>query len=111
MNYLDLRKLAKELKELKLAEEPDCDMERLNALIDLNNQFPDGMEAAAKEEQFLISESDWEEYCEYLAIEVGYLGRGSPLTNFVDWSGWAQVVSHDYKTYVFDGEVYYHRRS
>ena len=109
--YLDLRDLAEERKELteKAASEStetldEEDQDRLSALDELFSDLGGG-----HEDNTLIPESDWEEYCEEFAYDVGFVERDSQIASYVDWHRWADDAKSDYMSVDFDGETYWYR--
>ena len=53
------------------------------------------------------------DYCEDTAYDFGYLDGNpngyNPLSNYIDWQGWADAVAMDYNQTEFDGDNYYWR--
>jgi len=58
----------------------------------------------------LIEEGrEFEDYCEDMAYDVGYVERGSSISYYVDWEKWASDCAMDYTSVTFDGTDYYYR--
>ena len=119
-HYYYLTDLAKELEKLRAeknadeqapSEEPMCDEDRLEALEEFAAQFfPEGLEAAAAHENTLIPEQEWENYCQDMAEDLGFIQAGSPLSSHVDWEGWAEAMKQDYEELELDCETCFRRR-
>lgn len=121
VHIVKLSDLAKELATLrslkedvedgrKTEEEGWYDEDRLAALEDLEDKLRQHtLEEAAEFEDAMIPETDWEEFCQNEAEELGYIDEDSPLSIHVDWSGWAEAVKEGYEQLDFDSETYYRR--
>ena len=57
----------------------------------------------------LIHEDYFEEYCEELCIECGYISKDFPSWIEIDWKATAGNMSADYTTVKYRGEQYYTR--
>jgi len=114
MDYLDLRDLADEMDDLKeRIDELDTDeKDRLKALTELESDLGyDSLRECADNEptMIMIPESEWQEYAEQLADDVGMVDADSPMRNYIDWEKWAQDLAYDYGLVTFDGADYYVR--
>lgn len=111
---LDLKELAEELDELREREDDadnpldEEDKERLQALSDFEGEIGD-LHLAHKNIGSVIAESDWKDYCEDTAYDIGMCERGSMLANYVDWERWAENCKSDYSSADFEAETYYWR--
>ena len=59
----------------------------------------------------LIEEDDFEEYCEELCNEIGYISKDTPslITNNIAWEGIADDMRQDYSEVEFKGITYLYR--
>lgn len=59
----------------------------------------------------LISDYDFEEYCEEFVRDCGYLSRDTPplIGNNIDWSGIADDMRQDYSEVEYQGVTYLFR--
>ena len=59
----------------------------------------------------LISEDDFEEYCEDFCEEVGYVSSDLPafIRNNIDWAGVAEEMEQDFSAVEFRGTTYLFR--
>lgn len=59
----------------------------------------------------LIDEDDFEEYCEELVSDIGYLPKELPsfISNNIDWSGVADDMKQDYSEIDYQGNTYLYR--
>jgi hypothetical protein len=62
----------------------------------------------------LIRCTEWEDYCEEMASDCGYLpqlgkGQHNPLFDCIDWSEWAAMVRQDYSECEIGGVDYLYR--
>ena len=57
----------------------------------------------------LIREDYWEEYCEELCIDCGYISKDFPNWIEIDWNATANNMSADYTTVNYQDEIYYIR--
>ena len=109
--YLDLRDLAKELDDLREQKEDaheDFDEEdRLKALESLEKEVNGDLHLAARNEPMLIPDDEWVDYCRQMAEDCGYLSDKNPLSNYIDWDGWADDMKADYQEVEFDGDTYW----
>lgn len=110
--YLDTRDLEKEIDDLESQQEDDGDdfaednAERLKELRDVRDEF-DGRQW--RDGETLIPESEWQEYAEETAYDVGFVDRGSSIAGYIDWERWASDLANDYQTAELGGETYYFR--
>lgn len=131
MSYVDLRDLVTEyddlcdrriehtlsLNEPNAANRPepldDDERDRLDVLEKLAAEFGgiEYMRGQADNDPTMIPESDWTDYCQQLADDLGYLAGcdRNPLLNYVDWEAWANDVQHDYNSVTYNDETYYCR--
>ena len=120
-DYLDLRELAEEyvsLKERVEAEPEDGyepldedEQERFALLKALESEVGGDLENAADNEPSLIAKSEFQDYCQELAEDCGYLSSSgkrdsNPLLNYIDWEAWARDCAFDYSEVDFDGRTY-----
>lgn len=61
--------------------------------------------------EVIICEDYWEEYCEEMCKDCGYLSDKLPsfISNNIDWEGVANELSVDYITATYEGKCYYMR--
>ena len=118
-DIFDSRDLLDELKTLKKEKELnkklnvdviDYEEERIEAIEELIEEVgEDNFEMGVA----FIRENYWEEYCEDMAYDFGYLDGNpndyNPLHFHIDWQGWADAVAMDYSQTKFDGDNYYWR--
>jgi len=106
-DILDSRDLLDELKTLD--EEDSYDKERIEMIDDLKEEVgKDNFEMGVT----FIRENYWVEYCEELAYDCGYVSSRdeyNPISNHIDWQGWADAVEMDYSQSDFDGDTYFWR--
>ena len=105
-DIIDSRDLLDELKTLDIED----DEERIEAIEELIEEVgKDNFEMGVT----FIRENYWEQYCEDTAYDFGYLDGNpngyNPLSNHIDWQGWANAVAMDYNQTEFDGDNYYWR--
>jgi hypothetical protein len=105
-DIIDSRDLLDELKTL----DEIYDIDRIAEIKELFEEVgEDNFEMGVT----FISESYWVSYCEDTAYEFGYLDGSpnsyNPLSNHIDWQGWADAVAMDYNQTEFDGDNYYWR--
>ena len=97
------------LDELKTLDKED-DEERIKEIEELIEEVgEDNFDMGVA----FIRENYWQEYCEDIAYEFGYLDGSpssyNPLSHHIDWEGWADAVAMDYNQTEFDGDNYYWR--
>ena len=106
-DVIDSRDLLDELKTLD--EEDSYDKERIEMIDDLKEEVgKDNFEMGVT----FIRENYWVQYCEELAYDCGYVdGRDeyNPISNHIDWEGWADAVGMDYSQTDFNNDTYYWR--
>ena len=106
-DIIDSRDLLDELKTLD--EEDSYDKERIEMIDDLKEEVgKDNFEMGVT----FIRENYWVQYCEELAYDCGYVdGRDeyNPISNHIDWEGWADAVEMDYNQTDFNNDTYYWR--
>ena len=105
-DIFDSRDLLDELKTL----DKEYDEERIEAIKEMIEEVgEDNFDMGVA----FIRENYWEEYCEDMAYEFGYLDGSpndcNPLHYHIDWRGWADAVAMDYNQTEFDGDNYYWR--
>lgn len=122
--YLDLRELADEQRDLReqhiavlsgdtgatpLDDDQLAYLEALSDLaIELGSRTGD-LDDVTGEEDTLIPESEWVDYAQQLADDLGIVDAGSAIYPYVDWEAWANDLRHDYSSIEFDGITYYRR--
>ena len=59
----------------------------------------------------LIDEDDFQDYCEELVSDIGYLPKDLPsyISNNIDWEGVAEDLKVDYSEVTFRGTSYLYR--
>ena len=105
-DIFDSRELLDELKTL----DEEYDEERIEEIEELIEEVGrDNFEMGVA----FIRENYWVQYCEDITYEYGYLDGNpndyNPLSNYIDWQGWADAVAMDYNQTEFDGDNYYWR--
>jgi antirestriction protein len=128
MSIIDLRDLAKELRELRDLCEPEPLVEeaqhalgadpldeeqraRLEALEALERDLGGDLHRHAENEPTAIPEDEFEEYAQELAEEIGALPKDAKWpANHIDWHAAANELRVDYRTVEFDGVTYLVRR-
>jgi len=110
---IDTRDLQEELESLQKEENlEDWQTEELEKIKKLKNEmgasdFEDGMT--------LIEESEFEDYCQDLAYDCGYLSGShscsnpNPLDYFIDWKDWADHCKMDFSDIEYEDKTYYYR--
>ena len=70
-------------------------------------------DSAISNEETVIAESYFEEYCEDLVKDCGYLPEDLPafIENNINWKGIASDMEEDYMEVNFDGETYFIRNN
>ena len=61
--------------------------------------------------EVFIREDYWEDYCQQLAEDLGYISSegNNPLFQCIDWGQWAELVKTDYSECSIGNETYYYR--
>lgn len=107
-DYLYLPDLDKELDDLRdLFEDgtlADDEAERLKELRDLQEELGGDFNG---DEQTLIPDDEFEDFCREMAYDVGYVEEDSALEGYIDWEKWAQDCQMDYINVDFDGREYW----
>jgi hypothetical protein len=114
MYTIDLRELAEELEELNgrhLENEEsggldDEELERRNALLELERDLGGSLSIYADNEPTAIAEEDFEEYAQELAEECGMIDPKSQMRHYIDWERFAEDLKHDYTQFDFEGGTY-----
>lgn len=57
----------------------------------------------------LIADHYFEQYCEQLAEDIGYVGDGNPMSSYIDWERWANDCKMDYAAVEFQGTTFWYR--
>jgi antirestriction protein len=127
-SILDLRDLAKELRELHelieaeplveeaqlaLDEDPldENQRKRLAALEELERDLGGNLHAYAEDEPTAIPEDEFEDYARELAEDIGALPKDAKWpANHIDWNAAAEELRQDYRSVEFDGVTYLVRR-
>ena len=98
---------------LAQAEDNPLDEEEAEALQeiqDLEAQLWANIEHVAKHDTLMVEIDYWEDYCQELAADVGYVEDGdNPLWGFIDWKAWAEAVAMDYYSVKYGGHSYFLR--
>lgn len=103
---LDLRDLAKELDDLRDADELDeAGADRLAALEELEGQLFTDMGSYAQNESTLIAEDSFVQYAQELADDLGRVVVEWPLY-CIDWERAADDLKQDYAEVTFEGDTY-----
>ena len=105
-DVIDSRNLLEELKTLDKIDDLDRIAEIEELIEEVGRDYcEDGIT--------FISERYWVQYCEDTAYEYGYVDGNpngyNPLSNYIDWQGWANAVAMDYNQTEFDGDTYHWR--
>ncbi len=118
-DVIDSRNLLEELKTLDKIDDLDriAEIEELIEEVDRIAEIEELIEEVGRDycEDGItfISERYWVQYCEDTAYEYGYLDGNpndyNPLSNYIDWQGWADAVAMDYNQTEFNGDTYYWR--
>lgn len=58
----------------------------------------------------LINEDYWEEYCQELCIDCGYISKDFPNWIEIDWEATSRNMAYDYNTITYQNEEYYFRQ-
>lgn len=120
MNILDLRDLAETYADLTARESDEDDPlhdDEIDTLANLRKlaqelgvDGPEGMERYADNESTMIDESDWTEYAEQLADDLGAIDRNASWpVNCIDWEKAARELAYDYSLVEYAGTNYYIR--
>lgn len=84
----------------------DEDMERLEALQDLEINLGSDLKEYARNESTLVPESEFQDYAEALASDIGMVDTESAIYQYVNWAKWADDLKIDYTEVDFDGNTY-----
>lgn len=84
----------------------DADRDRLAEFRRFDAEEFCTIEDLAREEPTGIPEWEFEDYCQDLAEDCGYVDNDSPLRYYVDWEKWARDCKVDYTEVTFDGSTY-----
>ena len=87
------------ITELELINDIDRLEEEINSYS--GDNFDDGVT--------LIEEDDFEEYCEELITDCGYISRDFPSWIIIDWEATASNVRQDYSEVDYQGRTYLFR--
>ncbi len=114
--YLDLRDIIEELDNLEEMFSADGmsdeDIERRNDLRTFEHEFETStgyeLRSMADNEPNAIAESEFEDYCQELAEDCGYVAHTdqNPLLNYIDWERWAKDCRYDYTEFEFEDVTY-----
>jgi hypothetical protein len=63
----------------------------------------------ARNESALIPQSEFQDYAQELASDVGMVDTDSAIYAYVDWERWADALKMDYTSVEFDGNTYWIR--
>lgn len=84
---------------------PDEDeLEVLAAITELRDEIG---EQAFRDGGAMIIDSEWVEYAQQTAEDVGMIDTDSAMINYVDWDRWAEALAQDYTGVTFLGNDYY----
>ncbi len=104
-DIIDSRDLLDELKTL----DKEDDLERITEIKEVIEEVgEDNFDMGVT----FIREGYWVDYCESMAYDFGYIdGRDeyNPISNHIDWQGWADAVEMDYSQIDFNNDTYYWR--
>ena len=101
-NFEDILFEEEEIQSWKEIWEDELkEIEEINEIEEKCSEFQYG--------ETLIREDYWEEYCEELCIECGYISKDLPSWIEIDWSRTAGNISKDYSVLEYQGETYYFR--
>lgn len=84
----------------------DTDQERLEALQALEIDLGSDLKDYARNESTLVPESEFQDYAEELADDIGMVDKDSAIYHYVNWEKWADALKMDYTEVQFDGETY-----
>lgn len=99
--------------------------ELLDILYQFSNQFGvsvdredpdtivDALNTISRDEEYMIAEDHFTDYCKELVSDLGYLPDDLPsfIESNINWDGVASDLKADYSTVTLDGEDYLHRDS
>lgn len=111
---IDLYELSKEYLDLYDRDESDDpddaldndEKEYFEQLKQLNSELNDAL-WVPNNLPFVIAESEFVQYVEESAYDLGYLARDSEIAMYVDWKQMAEDWQSDYSTFEWEGETYY----
>lgn len=85
----------------------DDDLDYLRAVSGLVDEMYDDLHTAANNEPVMILESNFEEYAEQLADDIGAIDRNAtwPICH-IDWKAAAESLAQDYTEVTFGGHTY-----
>jgi hypothetical protein len=109
---LDIDDLADELDDLREARDDgdeDYDEDRLEALLDLDDQLDGGLAAARNMGPFIAEGRSFEDYAMELAEETLGIDVGSWPAFHIDWERAANELAMDYTSVEFEGTTYYYQ--
>lgn len=78
---------------------------------ELKEFYEDIPESVIRNQECLISDSHFEDYCRQLVEDIGDLPRDLPsyIENNIDWSGVADDIKMEYSSSEYEGTTYYYR--
>ena len=107
----EIRIAKEELEQIRKDLEDEA--EELKILMDFVGEF----EGYGGDEQWrgnwhpvtLVNEDYWEEYCEELCTDLGYISKDFPSWIEIDWKSTAENIKVDYTSGEFDGVTFWGR--
>lgn len=87
------------------------DISQIEAIDELENEVDDYSGDNFEDGVTLIEECDFEEYCEDLMKDCGYISNDLPaiIENNIDWSGISEDIRIDYTEVEYEGRTYLFR--
>jgi hypothetical protein len=82
------------------------EIDRLADLQALEDQLYTDMSSYAHNESCLVPESEFQDYAQELANDIGMVDTDSAIYPYVDWERWADALKQDYTSVDFDGNTY-----
>ena len=104
-SFEDIRFEEEEIESWK--EDFEDELKKIEEIDDVENELGSEFEYGVT----LVDVDDFEDYCEELMEEFGYINKDTPqlIKNNIDYKGIAEDMKQDYSEVVFRGTTYLYR--
>ena len=104
-SFEDIRFEEEEIESWK--EDFEDELKKIEEIDDVENELGSEFEYGVT----LVDVDDFEDYCEELMEEFGYINKDTPqlIKNNIDYKGIAEDMQQDYSEVVFRGTTYLYR--
>ena len=107
-NFPHYEEMTESFEDIRFEEEDfEDELKKIEEIDDVENELGSEFEYGVT----LVDVDDFEDYCEELMEEFGYINKDTPqlIKNNIDYKGIAEDMKQDYSEVVFRGTTYLYR--